>query len=60
MRKTPLEQIERVARVYHSNKEGSYALGITVQAFSRLCRQHGIETPYKRQLRFRQRLAEAP
>ena len=59
MRKTPLEQIERVARLYRSNKEASCALGITVQAFSRLCRQHGIETPYKRQLRFRQRLAEA-
>ena len=50
MRKTPLDQVERVARLYRSDKDASHALGITVQAFSRLCRQHGIETPYKRHL----------
>ena len=59
MRKTPLEQIERVVRMYRSNKEASYALGITVQVFSRLCRQHKIETPYKRQLHSRRSFANA-
>lgn len=53
MRKTPLDQLERVARIYKSNTDASRALGITTQAFSRLCRQHGIETPYKRQHRSR-------
>ena len=42
-----------------SNKEASYALGITVQAFIRLCRQHKIEPPYKRQLRSRRSFANA-
>ena len=51
MRKTPIDQVERVARIYRSNKDASQALGITVQAFGRLCRQHGIETPYKRHRR---------
>jgi histone H3/H4 len=59
MRKTPIDQMERVARLYRSNKEASEALGITVQAFSRICRQHGIETPHKRQQRGRQRFADA-
>lgn len=47
MRKTPVEQLERVARLYRTSKDASAALGITVQAFSRLCRQHGIETPLR-------------
>ena len=51
MRKTPMDQVERAARLYRSNKDASRALGITVQAFGRLCREHGIETPYKRQRR---------
>jgi hypothetical protein len=59
MRKTPLEQIERVACMCRSNKEASYALGITVQAFIRLCRQHKIEPRYKRQLRSRRSFANA-
>jgi hypothetical protein len=42
MHKTPIDQIERVARVFHSNQNASQALGITTQAFSRLCRQNGI------------------
>ena len=42
MHKTPIDQIERVARVFHSNQDASRALGITTQAFSRLCRQNGI------------------
>ena len=48
MRKTPLDQVERVARIYRSNADASRALGITTQAFGRLCRQHGIETPHSR------------
>ncbi len=48
-----------MARLYRSNKDASHALGITVQAFSRLCRQHGTETPYKRHLRSRRRFADA-
>ena len=53
MQKTPIEQVARVARLYRTNKEASSALGITVQAFSRLCRQHDIETPGTRRLRRR-------
>lgn len=56
MHKTPIDQVQRVARIYKSNKDASTALGITVQAFSRLCRQHGIETPYKRFTRQRRRV----
>ena len=56
MRKTPIDQVERVARVYHSNADASRALGITTQAFSRICRQNGIETPYARMLRSRRRI----
>ena len=48
MRKTPLDELARVARMYKSNKDASRALGITTQAFGRLCRQHRIETPYAR------------
>ncbi len=53
MQKTPIEQVERVARLYRTNKEASLALGITVQAFGRLCRQHRIETPGERRLKRR-------
>jgi hypothetical protein len=53
MQKTPIEQVERVARLYRTNKEASVALGITVQAFGRLCRQNHIETPAERRLKRR-------
>ena len=42
------ERLERVARIYKSNKEASAALGIAPASFSRACRRHGIETPYAR------------
>ena len=42
---------EDVARIYKSNADASRALGITTQAFGRLCRQHGIETPHARRQR---------
>ena len=45
MQKTPVELVERAARVYKTNKDASLALGITTQAFSRICRRHQIETP---------------
>ena len=51
MRKTPVDQIVRVARMYKSNQDASRALGISTQAFGRLCREHGIETPYARRHR---------
>lgn len=45
------DRLERVARMYSSNEGASQALGITTRSFSRLCRQHGIETPYARKRR---------
>ena len=48
------EELERVARMYKSNKEASQALGIHPGSFARLCRRHGIPTPYVR-LRLDQR-----
>jgi hypothetical protein len=40
--------IERAARLYHSNQDAGRALGIAAGSFSRLCRRHGIQTPYCR------------
>jgi len=48
MQKTSRERVERVARIYASNKDASRALGISLGSFGRLCRQYGIETPYER------------
>ena len=45
------EGVERVARIYASNKDASQALGITLGSFGRLCRKFGIETPYARRRR---------
>ncbi len=45
------DQIERVARIYASNEDAAQALGIVMRSFSRLCRRHGIETPYARRRR---------
>ena len=41
-------QLERAARLYRENGGAAAALGITARSFSRLCRQHGILTPYAR------------
>ena len=49
--KTDRSRIERVARMYNSNKEASAALGIASGSFSRLCKRFEIETPYARRLR---------
>jgi len=48
MHKTPIEQVERAARLYRTCKDASLALGITQQAFTRICRRHQIETPRAR------------
>ena len=45
------DRVERVARMYSSNKAAGQALGIASRSFSRLCRQHGIESPYARKRR---------
>ena len=44
MHKTPLEQVERAARLYRTNKDASAALGIAQQSFVRICRRHHIAT----------------
>jgi len=44
----PKEQIERAARVYHTNQLASAALGIHMGTFSRLCQEYGVSTPYER------------
>jgi len=43
------DAVERVARIYKSNKEASQAIGIHPRSFARLCREHGILTPWMRQ-----------
>lgn len=45
------ETLERVARIYANNTDASQALGIARGSFGRLCRRHGIETPYMRRMR---------
>jgi len=50
------DQVERVARMYKTNEGASQALGIEMRSFGRLCRRHGIETPWARK---RRRAAEA-
>ncbi len=55
MAKIERERVERVARIYSSNQEASQALGIVMQSFGRLCREYGIESPYARRRRLRQR-----
>jgi hypothetical protein len=51
MEQTDRKRLERVARLYASNRGASQALGITPGSFGRLCRRYGIETPYKRRQR---------
>ena len=58
MERTSRDRIERVARIYASNKEASQALGIEPGSFGRLCREYGIETPYMRRCRRRLQLVE--
>jgi hypothetical protein len=41
-------RIERVARMYGSNKEAAAALGIQPGSFGRLCRLYDVATPIQR------------
>jgi hypothetical protein len=45
------ERVERVARIYASNRDAGLALGIAPGSFGRLCRRFGIETPQVRRKR---------
>ena len=49
----PIEQLERASRLYKKSREAARALGISEQHYTRLCRKHNIETPYRRQQRLR-------
>lgn len=51
MEEISLDRVKRVARLYASNKEASQALGIAAGSFGRICRRHGIETPFARRHR---------
>jgi hypothetical protein len=53
------EQVERVARMYHSVNDASRAMGITPRSFSRLCRKYDIDTPWKRKRRSRKEAQRA-
>ena len=54
------DRIERVARLYASNRDASEALGIALQSFGRICRRYGIETPYARRRRKLQQARKRP
>ena len=45
------EQIQRVARIYHTNVAAAAALGIAPGSFGRLCRRYEVETPLARRKR---------
>ncbi|MBT3342051.1 MAG: hypothetical protein HN712_06480 [Gemmatimonadetes bacterium] len=51
MKRICKEDLERVARIYNSNKDASQAMGLHPRSFARLCREHGILTPYVRRRR---------
>ena len=51
MEKIGRERVERVARIYASNKGASQAISIALGSFGRLCRKFGIETPHARRRR---------
>jgi hypothetical protein len=53
------EQLERVARMYHSVNDASRAMGITPRSFSRLCRKYDIDTPWQRKRRSREEARRA-
>ena len=46
-----LGKLRRVARLYNKNSDAAGALGIQPRSFSRLCKEHGIETPWVRKRR---------
>ena len=44
-------RLERVCRMYRTNKDAARALGVPSEAFGDACRTAGLETPYMRQRR---------
>ncbi len=46
-----LGKLRRVARLYNQNFDAAAALGIQPRSFGRLCKEHGIETPWVRKRR---------
>ena len=53
-------RIERAARIYTTNQDAAWVLGISLRSFARLCRRYEIETPWarKRRMRARRTLSE--
>lgn len=51
MKNLQLDRLARVARIYKTNKDAYRALGVSPAVFTRLCREHGIETPLERRRR---------
>ena len=49
------QALERVARIYKSNKEASQAIGMHPRSFARLCRQHDLNGDRMRRDPFRAR-----
>ena len=58
-KKISREEVERCARLYHTNKDAAEALGIRSDSFSALCRKYGLETPFKRRERRQREEARA-
>ena len=51
-----LKVLERVCRVYKSNKDAAAALGVNYGSFARICKSRGVLTPpQKRKAEQRQR-----
>jgi hypothetical protein len=46
--KAPIEHVRSAAGRWRTNKQAADALGINSRTFTRLCREHGIETPFAR------------
>lgn len=51
MREITRDQLERVSRIYKTNKDAYKALGISPGMYAQLCRQYRIETPLERRRR---------
>jgi hypothetical protein len=43
--RTDRQRVERAARMYHTTKDASRALGIAPGSFCRLCKHYDIESP---------------
>ena len=52
-RRIPIEFLERASRIYATSADAARALGVSEQHYSRLCRRHHVETPYRRKQRLR-------